>query len=543
MQAQSLLGVCSQDFDHLGLVAAMCKRLRIASLIDQMVPPDPRSKVTHGQRVVAMLLNGLGFATRTLYLTPEFLSNKPLQRLIAPGVKPEHFNDDALGRTLDVLHKHDLTQLFIHMAAHATKELGLQGRFGHLDSSSFHVDGHYNQDNAPDENEQLIHITQGYSRDKRPDLNQVVLQLIVENCGGLPVLMKAVSGNQQDKKGFKELLDKHLQQLKQVQGFEYIVADSALYTRDNIQALHENILFITRMPSSLKQAQGAIHTASQSQLTALDDKLSYIELPCGYGNVAQRMVVVYSQENFQRAQQALNKQIDKQSKQETTELNKLLRQDFACEKDARQAIGRFQKRCKWLQLKEIQYNCIKHYKQVGRPSVQAQVTRVSYRIQATSYIPASKKQEALRTKGYFILVTNERDTKKLPAAEVIRQYKAQSKVERGFRFLKDPCFLSREFYVKKVERLMAVTFIMTLCLLVYAACEYELRQALVKKELHVANQVKKATQRPTIRWIFQCFIGIHLLQTPTGEYYVANLKPQHLTILQALGPPFERMYA
>ncbi len=40
----------------------------------------------------------------------------------------------------------------------------------HLDSTSFHVDGRYHQDEKPDEG--VIHLTRGYSRDYRADLNQ-----------------------------------------------------------------------------------------------------------------------------------------------------------------------------------------------------------------------------------------------------------------------------------------------------------------------------------------------------------------------------------
>ncbi|MEM7496185.1 MAG: transposase, partial [Myxococcota bacterium] len=61
--------------------------------------------------------------------------------------------------------------------------------------------------------------------------------------------------------------------------------------------------------------------------------------------------------------------------------------------------------------------------------------------------------------------------------------------------------------MKKVERLMALTFIMTLCLLVYAACEYHLRKVLAEKELTVPDQKKKPTQRPTMRWVFAVVRG------------------------------------
>jgi hypothetical protein len=60
--------------------------------------------------------------------------------------------------------------------------LGLSCKVGHIDTSSFHVDGVYNSDQE-DVPEGVIHITQGYSRDHRPDLNQVILQLISDLIG------------------------------------------------------------------------------------------------------------------------------------------------------------------------------------------------------------------------------------------------------------------------------------------------------------------------------------------------------------------------
>ena len=90
---------------------------------------------------------------------------------------------------------------------------------------------------------------------------------------------------------------------------------------------------------------------------------------------------------------------------------------------------------------------------------------------------------------------------------------------------------------------MALTFIMTLCLLVYAACEYQLRKTLAEKELTVPDQKKKPTQRPTMRWVFQSFVGIHVLVVPGGHRQVLNVKAHHLVVARALGPPFEEMYA
>jgi transposase len=50
-----------------------------------------------------MILNGLGFTGRRLYLTPQFFEGKPLERLLGEGILAKHLNDDALGDALDAI--------------------------------------------------------------------------------------------------------------------------------------------------------------------------------------------------------------------------------------------------------------------------------------------------------------------------------------------------------------------------------------------------------------------------------------------------------
>ena len=56
-----------------GLIAAMCRELKIADYSDVRITnaPDARN-VTIGQVVVAMTINGLGFTGQTLYIFTEF---------------------------------------------------------------------------------------------------------------------------------------------------------------------------------------------------------------------------------------------------------------------------------------------------------------------------------------------------------------------------------------------------------------------------------------------------------------------------------------
>jgi transposase len=102
----------SESLDHLGLVAGMFDELGIGEVIDRATQQDPEQRiVTLGNAVKAMVLNGLGFVNQQLYLVPMFFQNKPTQRLIAPGIDATHLNDDTLGRALDTLYAHGVTEL------------------------------------------------------------------------------------------------------------------------------------------------------------------------------------------------------------------------------------------------------------------------------------------------------------------------------------------------------------------------------------------------------------------------------------------------
>ncbi|HYQ92231.1 MAG TPA: DUF4277 domain-containing protein, partial [Candidatus Competibacteraceae bacterium] len=84
----------SYTLDHLGVVAGMCDELGIAELLDRVIAQDPDNRtVSVGTGVKAMILNGLGFVNRALYLTPHFFEGKPLDRLLGPGIQAAHLND------------------------------------------------------------------------------------------------------------------------------------------------------------------------------------------------------------------------------------------------------------------------------------------------------------------------------------------------------------------------------------------------------------------------------------------------------------------
>jgi len=533
----------TEIIDHLGLVAGMCEELGIAETIDQAIPQAPFMRyVTIGQAVQAMILNGLGFVSQQLYLVPHFFQNKPIPRLIGPGIYARHLNDDTLGRALDSLYDYGVTELYSLIAVTAAKRLDLAPQMVHLDSTSFHVDGRYNQDEEPDAS--VIHITRGYSRDHRPDLNQVILELIVEHQAGIPLLMKPLSGNRQDSREFGEVIERHIDQLQATYGATYVVADCALYSEENLEKLAQTQMkWITRVPATLKEAQVALQQADLQAMKPLKEGYRYQPLTSSYGGVAQRWTLIYSEHRQRQAQRTINKQWLKQSTQEAKAFKKLCRTSFACEADAQQALAHFERTLKATDLSEVTIRPVARYLKPGRPRVQAPPDEMRYQIEGALVSSLVKRQARLIAPCCFILATNELDEALLSDVELLEGYKGQSQVERGFRFLKDPAFLAASLYLKKPERIMALLMVMTLCLLVYAALEYRIRQGLAAHEATFPDQRGKRTATPTARWVFHYFVGVHLLYPP-GQLWpiVINLNEEHQLLLRVLGGRYAWFY-
>jgi transposase len=143
-----------------------------------------------------------------------------------------------------------------------------------------------------------------------------------------------------------------------------------------------------------------------------------------------------------------------------------------------------------------------------------------------------------RRRAWYIVATNVED---LPAVEILRRYAEQHGVERGFAFLKDPLFLASSVFVQKQERVMAIGFIMVCCLLLYRLAEYRIREQLAQRHETLPNQLGKPTQRPTLRWLFQCFEGIHLVSVGDTAQ-VVGLTTLHHQVLTLLGPRYQDMY-
>jgi transposase len=536
-------GMRVERLDHLGLVAGICREIGLAEYVDALAGPR-QQQVSVGTATVAMILNGLGFSNRRLYLVSQFFATKPVDYLLGPGITAEQLHDDCLGRTLDWLYAHDPTALFAGIARQARQRFGLAARQVHVDTTSFAVSGEY----EPEPDAHTIAVTYGYSRDHRADLKQWMLPLATTRQGDVPLYCQALDGNASDKVSLVEAVEALAEQLRgDQQDHEeeapIFVADSGLYSAENVARLSAaGVRWISRVPDTSKQARAALEVSDDTWQQ--DGDLSWA--PVAKTPAGERWVVVRTAPGEERARKTLDRQVDTTRAQWEQALWHLGNQRFACVPDARAALAKQLKTCPaWLQVESVLVMQPK-YRRPGRPRKDAPPDQVEWQILTTLAVdPAAVAREA-RRKAAFVVATNVLDPAPLSDHELIRIYKEQHSVERGFSFLKDPLFLASSVFVKKPERIVALSLVMVLCLLVYRLAEHRLREQLAATGQTVPTQLKQPTDRPTMRWIFQCFEGVSLVtfQTPQGppHWELANLEPLHEQVSALLGPDCQKLY-
>ena len=295
----------------------------IGCKLDELVRQDVDQRlVSIGQVCKALILNGLGFTQRALYQVSSFFERYPAEQLIGAGVSASMLNDSVLGRVLDSLHEYGTTELFAQLAPGICARLGLEGRFGHMDITSFHLDGQYNADDPPGEDAKVIHLTKGYSRDHRPDLNQVVLNLIVENRAGIPLHMEALSGNSNDSKQFRQTIDTHIDHLNHAYELAYLVMDSAGYTEETITLLGSGQKWISRVPETLGLCKKSVASADPAW-QPLAPGYQYELREQTYGGVAQRWLLIHSAQAEARELKTLARSYAKKTQKEYDQVQQL----------------------------------------------------------------------------------------------------------------------------------------------------------------------------------------------------------------------------
>lgn len=518
--------------DHHGLVAAVCRDLGIIDKINARVgSKDPRRVIQPGLAVAAMIINGLGFTNRRLYLTPQFFESKAIEYLFSADVAATDFDAHTLGKALDEISAYGSSRLYGEIAFEIAMEKNLLGERTHLDTTSFSVHGEYNEDS----NDAMVEVTYGFSKDHRPDLKQVMMSLTMTGPANIPIWMEPLNGNSSDKKSFHETISR-------VQAFQkelsykndfFWIADSALYTPDKLLSC-PSVKWISRVPENIKCCSKLVKTpAHQFEWQFGDGGYQWVEVGTQHGGINQRWLLVFSKQAYEREKKTFMRRLEKEKIALSTSCWHLGNVVFDCPGDAEKSVQQLKKSHRFHHV-TYEIKALEKFAVPGRPNPMTPRITQGYQVLCVIEDNQESINETLLKKGRFVLATNDLDDTKLPSKNILEQYKEQQNVENGFRFLKDPWFMVNSFYVKTRRRIEALMMVMTLCLMVYNFAQYRARQALQETNETVPNQVGKPINNPTLKWIFQIMEGISIVKTST-EAIITNIDVLRCKIIRLFG--------
>jgi len=476
------------DVGYLPIIAAYVKRLGVVDQVNRLCLSN--SDVGAGEMVLALILDTLS-GRRPLYRLEERFGELDTQLLFGDRIDPSKLNDDAAGRTLDLLHEVGTSVVFSAVALRAVRQFDLDTRRVHHDTTSLTLYGDYRLYQNEHHGHPFV-ITNGHSKNHRPDLKQIVHSLVCVDRG-IPVASRMFDGNESDKTINHTVLTEVSETMRRLGRFDPIyTADAAMVTEGNLELLSDKdkgSRFVTRFPRSYTECVKGIERAVEADTwddlgilsrqrptpnrkaahyRGFETQLTVYETP-------YRALVIHSDAKDKRSL----KKFERDLSRDAADMSKLKKEfekiPYACRPDAEAAIQRLP-RGKFHRLSgEIQE--IPRYAR-GRP--RADGTRKVQRIDYTLSIRIDPDEDVISRAqlqaGCFVLLSNI-PYYEMGSYEMLDTYKAQDSVEKNFAFLKDDA-IANSLFLKSPARLEALGLILVLSLMVWRLMERCMRNAL-----------------------------------------------------------------
>jgi transposase len=536
-EAALVMDISAQQVDHLLIVKAFADDLDLVETINSLVPTQ--MEVKPGIIVLGLVLDTLA-GRSPLYRLVEFYEGRDTELLLGEHVRAEVFNDDTVGRVLDLLFETGTQKIFSQLAMKAVMSHGISTRAVHFDTTSVSVHGEYRVNEA---NPPPFKITEGYSKDHRPDLKQFLISTL---CVGdkIPIFGKNEDGNRSDKQINNTILSQISEHMAQFgigeKAFIY-VADSALVSPANLEHLGEGQPFITRLPATYAECARVISETvsanqwselgqiSQTKPTARRPAVLYRAAEASvslYGKI-YRAVVIHSSAHDKRRQ----KKIERELAREKTSLEKSFRKqclcEYACQTDAEAAAREWASQPS--RYHDLSYKIEpRHTYAKGRPKKDQprQITRTGYRPSCHLQERDSALERMRMDAGCFVLLTNVAKEGEFSAdsGEILSLYKEQHGVEQNFSFLKDPAVVNGIF-LKNEERIEALGLILLISLLIWRLIERKLRKHVQESGHPLTGWDNKPTTSPTALMVTSKFKNIIVIRIGSQRMLNRPLNP------------------
>jgi transposase len=539
-------GIESYSVKHLPIVKVYADRLGLVELINQLVPSQ--MELPPGIFFLGMVLDTLT-GRNPLYRLEHFFEEQDTELLLGMEVGAKSFNDVNVGRFLDKVFDVGAVKIFKEISMRAVSKFGLDCRHVHFDTTSRSVYGDYETcGNEPFE------ITYGHSKDHRPDLKQFLISMLCVDRN-VPVFGKIEDGNASDKHLNHDVLSeisKYMAAHGLGTGAFIYIADSAAITKKNLEAIGQDILFISRLPATFKECDRAIKEAVQKNawqdIGVIAETEPTERRPAAYYKSYEtevtlygetyRAIVVHSSAHDRRRQKRIERKLLEEKKTLTGKCNEVTKLEYFCRQDAEAAANR---------LLEKPFTYYKINTQVaekpiydkGRPRKDGfrEVKEMRYVVSADIVEDVVAVSTFREEAGCFVLITNvPKETEgeiRYDSKAILGLYKEQYGIEQDFGFLKDPVIVNSVF-LKKPQRIEVLGLILLTSLLIWRLMERSMRQYVAQTGENLPGWDHKPTDRPTSFMMTTKFTGIMVIKIGNERRLSKPLHPDQEAFLMAL---------
>jgi transposase len=541
------LDIDAQQVDHLLIVKAFADDLDLVETVNRLAPTQ--MDVKPGTIVLGLVMDTLMGRSR-LYRPVELYECPDTELLWGECVPASAFNDDTVGRVLDLLFETGTQRIFSELSMKAVQKHEISTRAVHFDTTSVNVHGEYrvNEGSPPP-----FEIVAGYSKDHRPDLKQFLISTL---CVGdkIPIFGKNEDGNRSDKEINNTILSQiseHMARFGVAEKAFIYIADSALVSPKNLKELSEGQPFITRLPASYAECGRAISETIRSnqweEIGQLSRTKPTANRPAALYRAAEttvtlydkpyRAVVVHSSAHDKRRQKKIERELARDSASLKKNFQEQCLSEYACEADAKAAAHVWASQPS--RYHDLSYAIEPLYTYArGRPKKDQprQVTKVCYRVSCQLQQKASALEQMRMEAGCFVLLTNvaKEGEGATDAKEILSLYKEQHGVEQNFAFLKDPAVVNAIF-LKTEERIEALGLILLISLLIWRLIERSLRKHVEETGCPLNGWDNKPTTSPTALMVTSKFKNTTVIRIGSQRRLNRPLNPVQLQWLEALG--------
>lgn len=491
----------------LPVVAAFCRRLDIAGIVDRACPVRDLAIVTHGQVIEALVANRLTSPTPLVHVE-EWARSWAVPEVF--GVPAEALNDDRIGRALDAVAP-ELAGIIGSIGAGAVADFGIDVSRIHWDMTSISLFGAYEVTE-----EDFAEPRFGHPKDRRPDLRQIQTGLGVTADGGVPIFHRAYDGGA----GEVNQVIGALEALRRIAGERrfLVVGDSKLISYANLTAMiGADVEFIAPAPKTYVDAatlgacdheqaipvdyvaerDAAKPEAQRGRYRVLEDTMVVAGARKADPVLRLRRVFVWSSARAGAAGAARAKKLARA----TDDLARLGRglggrhYPSAKEVEERVAVIARERRVKAYLRAEVGSDG------AGKPTL------------SWHFDDRALAAEAA-TDGWYALLTNLPAT--VDAAGVLRRYKGQEAVERRHGTFKGPLAVAPMF-LHDNRRITALITVICLALLIFCLIERQVRHA-IAPDTHLdglGSGHRRA--RPTGRLILTALASLRLIPAGHGR--------------------------